>query len=99
MQLSNVQLEVSLKPFKALSEAGLREVCRRLFEQWLPLCRTSRQVSVLLWAADGSEILDYQGDLSAEFEWAKWVGVANPRAEKPKGPKGEAVHHNPRLYI
>ncbi len=99
MQLSNVQLEVSLKPFKALSEEGLRAVCRTLFEQWLPLCRTSRQVSVLLWAADGSEILDYQGDLSAEFEWAKWVGVANPRAEKPKGPKGEAVHHSPRLYI
>ncbi|MEW6355849.1 MAG: hypothetical protein AB1696_05975 [Planctomycetota bacterium] len=99
MDFRNIQLEMSLKPFKDNSDETMRRVCREVFVQWAALCRHADRVSVLLWSADGSEILEYKGDLDEEFEWAKWVGVANPRRERPKGVNATAIHHTPRLYI
>ncbi|HAH86092.1 MAG TPA: hypothetical protein DCL60_01825, partial [Armatimonadetes bacterium] len=63
MMLQNITLEISLKPFYDSSPDAVREVCRKVFQQWLPLCRVAEQVSILIWASDGSEILDYSGDL------------------------------------
>ena len=99
MNLKNIQLEMSLKPFKDDSDGTVRAVCREVFVQWSALCRHTDTVSVLLWTADGSEILDYKGNLDEEFEWAKWQGVANPRRKPPKGPNADAIHCRPRLYI
>ena len=78
MSLNNVTLEISLKPFTDPSEPAVRKVCRHLFDQWKPLLREADGISVMLWSADGSEILDYTGDLSAPFEWARYIGHANP---------------------
>jgi hypothetical protein len=72
-----VSLEMSLKPFHDSSPETRETVCRTLFRQWLPLCRSAREVHVMLWIADGSEILDYRGDLDATFEWARYVGGVN----------------------
>ena len=80
MSLKNVTLEVSLKPFNDASEEATRETARRMFCQWLPLIEHADRVSVMLWTADGSEVLDYGGDLDATFEWCYWIGGANPRA-------------------
>jgi hypothetical protein len=105
MDLRNVTLEVSLKPFHDPSEAATRAVARRMFEQWKLLCVRAETVSVMLWAADGSEILDYRGNLDDPFEWACWIGGANPRSPHPGDPDGVGLHsrrypyrENPRQF-
>lgn len=72
-----VSLEVSLKPFFDNTPETRRAVCRKMFRQWLPLCEHASEVQVMLWTADGSEILDYRGDLDSEIEWARYLGGAN----------------------
>ena len=66
-----VSLEMSLKPFFDNSPETRRAVCRKLFKQWIPLCEHADEVQVMLWTADGSEILDYRGELETELEWAR----------------------------
>ena len=75
--LKRVELELSLKPFRNASEAEIRRVGSTLFRQYESLIGNAEECSLLLWAADGSELLDYQGDMNAQFEWAKWIGSAN----------------------
>ncbi|CAN5729002.1 hypothetical protein BH09VER1_BH09VER1_39140 [soil metagenome] len=78
-------LELSLKPFRDHSDEAIREVCREILRQWETLYRHAETISFLLWTADGSEILEYDGDRSAGIEWAKWLGIANgPWTEDPK---------------
>ena len=37
----------------------------------------------MLWAGDGSEILDYSGNRNDTFEWCRFIGTANlPYLEK-----------------
>ena len=81
--LRDVQLELSLKPFWDISDATRDGVCRELFTQWLPLLRYAETVSVMLLLGDGSEILEYTGDLSQEMEWARYIGTANPHHWPP----------------
>lgn len=73
----NVTLEVSLKPFKQTDDEYIQGVCRKIFTQWRPLVKDCETVSVMLWTADGSEMLDYAGDLDESFEWCRYLGTAN----------------------
>ena len=97
----NITLEMSLKPFKKTDAAYIKAVCEGLFEQWKPLVKTARQVSVLLWCADGSELLDYRGVLDDAFEWCYFLGGANQRENHPKSidPEGKGLHTRNYLYI
>lgn len=101
MRLRNVTLELSLKPFGYdPSEDGVREVARHLFSQWLPLCREAEMVSVLMWLADGSEILDYDGRPETPIEWARYLGGANPRwRDNPRDPEKIGLHSRWYLYM
>lgn len=99
-----VSLEVSLKPFFDNTPETRRAVCRELFLQWLPLCRHAEGVDVMLWTSDGSEILDYRGDLDEPFEWARHLGGANrlslieaeARSATPDAPDPQGIgHHGP----
>lgn len=78
----------------------MERVCRTMFRQWRSLTDTADRISVLLWIADGSEILEYTGDLSKTFEWAYWCGCANP--VPPSGSEAERAkvdtHHFPKKY-
>lgn len=76
--MKNITLEMSLKPFKQTNNKYIEDVCRNFFSQWLPLLKKADTVSVMLWVADGSEILDYTADMDKSFEWAYLVGYANP---------------------
>ncbi len=76
--LRDVQLELSLKPFWDNSDETRDGVCRELFTQWLPLLRYADSISVMLLLGDGSEILEYTGNLAQEMEWARYIGTANP---------------------
>lgn len=99
--ITDLTLEVSLKPFHDLSKEGISKVCERIFMQWQPLIKDIDHLSVLFWAADGSEILDYKGNLNDTFEWAKYIGVANTGVYDniPDLPQEKlSIHHSPRLY-
>ncbi|HPO13947.1 MAG TPA: hypothetical protein PLI09_10915 [Candidatus Hydrogenedentes bacterium] len=97
--LRNVTLEMSLKPFKQLDEAYVEGVCGHLFEQWRPLLNETDQISVLLWTADGSEILDYAGRLDDPIEWARYIGTANSKYAPGTGPESLTLHERPYLYM
>lgn len=94
----NVTLEISLKPFKETSDAYIQSVCQKVFDQWTPLIFNREMISVMMWSADGSELLDYTGDLDKEFEWACYVGTAN----KPligDLPKETSPHQRKQYYM
>lgn len=95
-----VTLEMSLKPFRQTDDAHIESVCVDLFRQWAPLIRRVNSVAVMLWSADGSEILDYRGHTADEFEWAKWIGIGNrPEAAPGDDPERKGLHSVPHLYM
>ena len=100
MKLRNVTLELSAKAFKDDSEATMAAVCRTLFRQWQRLISVADRVSVLLWIADGTEILDYAGSPDDTFEWAYWQGVANAGffVDNLEGERAKNIHLNPVKY-
>lgn len=98
--IRNVTLEMSLKPFKVMNDDVIRAVCRELFRQWDALTRHANMISVMLWIADGSEILDYRGDLDQEIEWGRYAGMANPFRPKPTwDPENLALHSDIVIYM
>ncbi|MCE9530682.1 MAG: hypothetical protein K8T89_06080 [Planctomycetes bacterium] len=97
-KLRNVTLEMSPKPFYETTDAYIEKVCRHVFRQWGPLLMDADQVSVLMWTADGSEILTYKGNLDEEIEWARYIGGANPHWNVPGDPEGKAIHSRPYIY-
>lgn len=100
MSLNTVTLEMSLKPFRDPTNIDAVEaICHKAFTQWNTLCQHADHIQILLWPADGSEILAYKGNLDEAFEWAYWLGFANPSFDVPNDPKKEALHSTPQLYM
>ncbi|MBE6645596.1 MAG: hypothetical protein E7612_09535 [Ruminococcaceae bacterium] len=94
-----ITLEVSLKPFKKTDEEYIRRVAREIFVGWRPLLKNREEISVMLWASDGSEILDYDGDMSREFEWGYYLGTANnPQLAEDEDP-AISLHERKQPYI
>lgn len=96
---SAVTLEVSLKPFKKTDNEYIREVCREIFMQWRPLLKDRLEISILLWASDGSEILEYNGDDNKAFEWAYFVGTANLDLATENDAPSLGLHNKKRYYM
>ena len=97
--LKNITLEVSLKPFKKTDSEYIEKVCREIFEDWRPLVRDAETVSVMMWSADGSELLDYAGELADAFEWCRFIGTAN-LPYLPEGvPEETSLHRYKRDYM
>lgn len=94
-----ITLEMSLKPFKQTDDAYIKKVCREVFEQWRPLIKDRETVSVMLWTADGSEILDYTGDPDRKFEWCRFIGTANNPMLEEGRPASESLHKYKQLYM
>lgn len=101
MNLKNITLEISLKPFKQTDDEYIDRVCRTAFEQWKNLTKSADCVSVMFWTGDGSELLDYDGYDDTPFEWAYMVGNANYSEGRscPTDPEGLELHMHPRKYI
>lgn len=94
----NITLETSLKPFKKNDKDYIRKVATEMFTQWYALSRHADTISVMLWTADGSEILDYRGTLSQPLEWAKYIGNPNTRHPVGSGPSTLSLHERAYLY-
>ncbi len=93
-----ITLEMSIKPFYRTDEAFVREVCDRVFTGWRQLLKDRREISVMLWASDGSELLDWAGDETQTFEWAKYIGTANKALLAPDEDKAANPHEKKQLY-
>jgi hypothetical protein len=96
---NNITLEMSLKPFKQKDRKYIQAVAKEVFTQWYSLLRHTDTVSVMLWTADGSEILDYSGKLTQPLEWAKYMGNPNTDHAVGSGPKELSLHERAYLYI
>lgn len=97
--MKTITLEMSLKPFKQTDDKFIETVCSNVFMQWYPFLKTAEEICVMLWTADGSEILDYSGSLDDEFEWCCYIGTANlPLADKDDRPD-RSLHERKRFYI
>jgi len=96
-----VTLEMSLKPFRRIDDASVRAVCLHIFKQWDALLRRVDGVAVMLWTADGSEILDYKARMDEELEWARYIGIGTPPKSAAAGdPKRiKSLHEQPRFYM
>ncbi|MDQ2945415.1 MAG: hypothetical protein M3Y27_05645 [Acidobacteriota bacterium] len=97
---SRVTFEISLKPFRETTPAYIERTCEELFRSWAPLLRRCDSSAVMLWAADGSEILEYRGKLEDEFDWARYLGDANPPTPPPAyDPERKGTHGRHWLYM
>ncbi len=99
--IKNITLEVSLKPFKETTDSYIQKVCTEIFTGWRPLLKEADMISVMMWSADGSEILDYNKDLDSAFEWAYFVGGANNKEPNHTkyDPEGIGLHSTRYLYM
>lgn len=98
-RFNNITLEASLKPFKKNDKAYIQKVAAEMFMQWGSLLRHADTISIMLWTADGSEILDYRGNLSQPLEWARYMGNPNTNHEVGSGPEELSLHERAYLYI
>ncbi|WP_139785139.1 hypothetical protein [Parabacteroides sp. Marseille-P3160] len=98
-KFNNITLEMSLKPFKQNDKEYIRYVCKSMFDQWNPLLKYCDTVSILLWTADGSEILDYSGDLNQPLEWGRYIGNPNTTHEVNSGPRELNLHTRAYTYM
>ena len=94
-----VTLEVSLKPFKKTDKEYMRRVANEIFVGWRPLLKNREEISIMLWASDGSEILDYGGDMSQEFEWGCYLGTANNELLSEDEDPAISLHEKKQPYI
>ena len=95
----SITLEISLKPFKKTDDEYIRKICAGIFEQWKPLIKNRETVSIMLWVADGSEILDYNRNLEDTFEWCRFIGTANLPYLSEDEPKETSLHKRKQDYI
>ena len=95
----NITLEVSLKPFKQTDSEYIQSVVHKIYEQWRPLIKNRDTISILLWSADGSEILDYTGNFDEEFNWCCFIGSANRPEACEDDPLDTSLHDKHRVYV
>lgn len=95
----NITLEISLKAFKQTDDAYISKICKQIFQHWTPLLKNRKKIAVMLWASDGSEILDYSGDLECEFEWGRFLGTANLPYLEENAPRETSLHVRKQDYM
>jgi hypothetical protein len=95
----SITLEMSLKPFKKKDKSYIQQVCKDIFTQWAPLLKHADTVSVMLWTADGSEILDYSGNPNQRLEWGMYIGNPNTGHAVNSGPASLSIHERAYTYL
>ncbi len=98
-RFQNISLEMSLKPFKVNDKTYIRQVAKEVFTQWAAIISQTDTVSIMIWTSDGSEILDYKGNLNQSLEWGKYIGNPNSGHEIGSGPEELTLHERAYLYM
>lgn len=98
----SVSLEMTLKPFCAdMSDEGFRNVTAKILGQWEPLWTASPDAApqIMFWLGDGSELLDFSGNLEDPFEYGRYLGSANKWTDTSNTiPEADTLHQRPRLF-
>ena len=94
-----VTLELSLKPFKKTDDEYIEAVIRKMFTDWRMLLKEREEISVMMWVADGSEILEYNADENTAFEWCSYVGTANKKLLSDGEDPATSLHERKQRYI
>ncbi len=94
-----ITLELSLKPFKKTDDEAIRAVCAKIFKQWRALLEGRETISIMLWASDGSEILDYNGKLGDTFDWCRYLGTANSPFLSEEDNPDTNIHDRTQYYM
>jgi len=89
-RVQRIALELSLKPFGRGDGRSYAACAQHVITAWRPLLEAATEVSFMLWVADGSEILEWQGDLAQPLEWARYIGFCNQARDAYVG-----NHHPP----
>lgn len=83
--MKKISLEISLKPFCGdPSDQGIAVRSEQILRQWERLWARGEAVQFMLWTGDGSELLDYAEDFDDTFDYARYLGSANPNNDKSK---------------
>ncbi len=96
---SEITLEMSLKPFKKTDDDFIRKTVDKIYDQWRPLLQNRPVINIMLWASDGSEILDYAGDPDGTFDWCRYLGWANKPLADDSDPLDMNLFQKTRLYM
>lgn len=87
-----INLEMSLKVFKEVTDVYIEKTIKKLFDQWGAMLKNREKISVLIWASDGSDILDYTGDMDKEIEWAYMIGMASAPSIEQEADRDVNLH-------
>ncbi|MBR0056954.1 MAG: hypothetical protein IJP66_06445, partial [Kiritimatiellae bacterium] len=79
-------LEFGPKDLFRKDEAFLDSFFAELFRSYRQLLKHCDAVSLLFWLGDGTEILQFSGDLAQPIAWARWQGFAHPVGDPPREP-------------
>ena len=74
-------------------------MCREIYSQWRPLLKNREEICIMLWASDGSEILDYNRNLEESFEWAYYIGTANLPLATEEDDSALSLHIKKHYYM
>lgn len=96
--IRQVNLEVSMKVFKQNDKDYIYHVVNRIFDHWAPLLKGREAISVLFWVSDGSNILDYTGNLDEEIEWDYFMGCAKMETLKEGEERDVNLHEKNVRY-
>lgn len=72
-----VVLEFSLKPFYRVEAGSFADTAAEIMKTWSDLASASQALAALLWIGDGSEILEWKGDVEEPIRWAHTIGFNN----------------------
>ena len=79
-------LEFGPKVLFRKDDAFLDGFFAELFRSYRQLLKHCDAVSLLFWLGDGTEILQFSGDLAQPIAWARWQGFAHPAGDPPRKP-------------
>ena len=93
-RLARVTLEVSLKPFLDLSDAGVEATCRQLWRNWRRLAARAEALAVLLWVGTGDEVLAWSGREDDVVPTTQTIGFNNMEYDGAYDPDNEHYQVN-----
>ncbi len=94
-----VNLEVSMKVFKRNDPDSIRRIVCKIFDQWAAVLKNRSKISILFWVSDGSDILDFTGNLDEKIEWSYFIGCANKDTLKPGEDRDVNLHEVNVTYM
>lgn len=94
-----VNLEVSMKVFKKTDREYIKNVVNCIYDHWSAMLKNREAISVLLWVSDGSNILDYTGNLDEEIEWNYFMGCAKMESLKEDEDRDVNLHEKNVVYL